>query len=148
MLSDGERDELRHRALTAWQDAKRLATVAYELGETAADLTAEAHELTSTWHALRVNFLHQRRVVRAVDDVLAGDNPRPYPRERHGGRIGLLAMTDIGGLVGVYQAAARRRWRIVDAVDGASAIGVAMLTQPDCAVLDANLPTLSGLEVA
>jgi CheY-like chemotaxis protein len=148
MLSDDERDELRHRALTAWHDAKRLATVARELGETSADLTAEARELTSTWHELRPNLVRQRRVVRAIDDVLAGEDPPPYPRERRGGRIGLLAMTDLGELVGVYQAAAKRRWRIVDAVDGATAIGVAMLTQPDCAVLDANLPTLSGLEVA
>jgi len=148
MLSDDERDELRHRALLAWHDAKRLAADAGELAAAAASLTGHASELISTLNGMQPNPVRQRRVVRAIDDVLAADDPRPYPRERRHGSLGLLAMTDLGGMVAVYQAATKRSWRIVDAVDGATAVGVAMLTQPDCAVLDSNLPTLAGLEVA
>lgn len=71
VLSDDERDALRHRALTAWHDAKRLATAARELADQAVRLGAEEHEQTAIWHALRLNLVRQRRVLRAVDDVLA-----------------------------------------------------------------------------
>jgi CheY-like chemotaxis protein len=87
-------------------------------------------------------------VMTVIDEVLAADVPATSPLWRRDGPLALLAMTELGGVMSVYEAARKRSWRIVDATNGAQAVGVAMLVQPDCALLDANVATLSGLEVA
>jgi len=143
MLTNDERDGLRWRALQAWHEAKALT-------DASNSVVADALRITTASHTIRerARLARRREVVETVDGVVTRDDHASYPCSRNGGPLALLALSHAPTVVSVYEVARRGRWRMVDALNGAVAVGVAMLTQPDCAVIDGALAMVAGLDVA
>jgi len=142
VLDIDDRAWLRRRALRAWADARRLTAAASDLATETASTRAAARATRSSAHELR-----RRAVATAIDRVL-DETGRELVHPIEVGPVALLALVDVE-LIHDLRSRVRREFEwVLAARDGATAVGLAMVAQPDVAIVDHGLPLLSGFDVA
>lgn len=138
MLDPEKRYELRSRAIAAWSDAKRLSAEAAALQVTARDLRHDA--------ASRRSARLQEPAVLRVDRIVEAPMNLELAGLREG--LGLVVASRMSRVASLHEALHERLGRVWTARDPADAVGLAITTQPDVALVDDDLPVMSGLDTA
>jgi len=177
MIDAAERELLRHRAVRAWDDAKRLQREAARLVSAstqtlrvAEGLQWEAVGLVRASEALRtrspesrtgnaVTYLspdaasHGRTVNSALLEALVDQTIRRWDpgeedrAEACGQAVGLMASINLPTLVRLQQLAGRQLGYVVGAHDAGAALGLAIATQPDVSIIDTRLDVANGSDL-
>lgn len=136
------RDDLRARAVQAWQEAKDLSERAHQ-AVSASRLRGESMLLRLAPESARASAV--AKVDRIVTDRLAEVD---LVAAGFGVGVGLVAAHQTHRLGALHDALHRRFDRVTAAGDGATAVGLAIMEQPDVAVIDGDLAVMGGLETA
>lgn len=137
LLSAEERGQLRDRAIAFWEQAKAL-------NQAAALLSSDAQALRSEAAALRrVRFRDDNAAVLRVDQILEG---RFLGGPIRADGFGFALASRIHRIGALHEGLHRRFPVVWTARDPASALGITIMNQPDVALVDDELPIMSGLE--
>jgi len=177
MIEAAERELLRHRALRAWDEAKRLQQRAADLVSTSGDkkraaeqALREAADLRRVSEALRARSVDTRRprvvahlsqeaaspartVSPALLEALVDQTIRRWDpieeeeAEANGEGVGLVASINWPTLMHLQQLAGTRLGYVVGAHDAGAALGLAIATQPDLSIIDAKLDLADSSDV-
>jgi hypothetical protein len=167
MLTSFEREVLRRQAMTAWEHAKRLNAEATRVVAAAAQTVRSSGRKrqlpvtlaryrqgeTFTYHAAADTESPRHPASRSelemlVDRAILRFTPIQEDREALGLGAGLLASVDLEMLMRLSQLARRCLGYVVSAHDAGTALGLAMVTQPDIAIVDARLDLASAVDLA
>jgi len=177
MIEAAERQLLRHRALRAWDEAKRLRQKAADLISASGDklrvaeqVLREAADLRRVSEALRARSIDIRRpgtvthllqeaaspaptVSPALLEALVDQTIRRWDpveeeeTEANGEGVGLVASINWPTLMRLQQLAGTRLGYVVGAHDAGAALGLAIATQPDLSIIDTRLDLADGSDL-
>ena len=177
MIETAERDLLRHRALRAWDEAKRLQQKAADLISASGDklrvteqMLREAADLRRVSEALRARSIDTRRprAVAHLSQEAASPAPTVSPAllealvdqtirrwdpieeeeaEAKGEGVGLVASINWPTLVHLQQLGGARLGYVVGAHNAGAALGLVIATQPDLSIIDARLDLADGSDL-
>jgi CheY-like chemotaxis protein len=140
VLSPQERLELRKQALDLWALAQLLSS------ETERITRANPDPWTSAHARIDSRFLREsavRRVKKAIDTAAALDR---WAGSHNG--VGLVAAERIERVGWLHDAIQQRVTRVCAAGDGPTAVGLAIVEQPDVAIIDGDLNIVDSLNTA
>jgi len=160
VIDEWTRERLRQRATNSWQTAKLLTREATDRHmasghapqtECLAHDTARAGSLAQWGHGLGASIPSgpgspseiEMLVDRAIRRSCFGDD-----WEANGSGAGLVASNDLPTLLRLQNLLGERLSYVVGAHDAGTALGLAIATQPDVAIVDVRLDLASGADVA
>ena len=149
MIDALSRERLRKQAKAAWEDAKRLH-------REAGDLITDSQQLLRMTEDRRARFRdanwRDRRALTRNVEMLAD---RAIRMDANNGAehltakgTGLVASINLPTLVRLETLVGTRLGYVVGAQDAGTALGLAIATQPDIAVVDSRLDVASGADLA
>lgn len=141
MLRPEDRGELRQRAVTAWKTATAAVEISTSLRNDAREACDTSQILRSVARALRGD------VIDRVDRILEA---QAHAGEVTAYGVGLVTAGRLQHVGELHHALHQRLPQVLSARDPAVAVGLAIVTQPDVALVadDDALPLISGLDAA
>jgi hypothetical protein len=141
MLRPEDRGELRDRAVAAWNAATREMEISAHLQHHSREVRQTAETLRAVARSLRVDVLD--RVHRILDAQAHAGEVTAYG-------VGLVTAGRLQHVGELHHALHQRLPQVLSARDPAVALGLAIVTQPDVALVadDDSLPAISGLDAA
>jgi len=135
-MDSWQRQLLRQQAMSAWEDAKRLKKEAVSLTAKAQDLLEAGRERRSARQLEALVDWSIRRT--AVSDIgLATVRPG----------AGLVASANVPTVTWIEDMARQRLGLVVGAQDAGTALGLAIASQPDIAIVDERLDLGKGSDL-
>ena len=141
MLRPEDRGELRDRAVSAWNAATRVRAASMGLKSESRDAREASRTLRSVALSLRDDVVD--RVNRILDAQAHAGEVTAYG-------VGLVTAGRLQHVGELHHALHRRLPQVLSARDPAVAVGLAIVTQPDVALVadDDALPAITGLDAA
>ena len=140
MLRPEDRGDLRQRAVSAWKAATTAIERSTDLQKDAQDVRETSQILRTVSQSLRADLID--RVDRILDAQAHAGDVTAYG-------VGLVTAGRLQHVGELHHALHQRLPQVLSARDPAVAVGLAIVTQPDVAlVADDALPLITGLEAA
>jgi hypothetical protein len=141
MLRPEDRGELRDRAVAAWSAATTVRQASSGLQSRSREIRGEAQTLRTVARSLRGDDVD--RVNRILDVQAHAGEVTAYG-------VGLVTAGRLQHVGELHHALHQRLPQVLSARDPAVAVGLAIVTQPDVALVadDEALPAMSGLDAA
>jgi hypothetical protein len=149
MLTSSEREFYRQRAMIAWKDAKRLTAAAARLAAIEAEKCGQGERSVfraATDHGFP-GPASRRELEMLVERAIRHFTPEQEDEDAVGAGAGLLASADLVMLLRLSELVGRRLGYVVSAHDAGTALGLAIVTQPDIAIVDTRLELADGVDL-